>query len=271
MLILPPEWEKLWQGRDPFDQIFALQGQEYRNMDGRRTLRFELLGRSYFVKMYSGLGWRPIFKSLLTLRMPPVSTARNEWLAIKALSELGIETMTTVAYGERGWSPARRQSFLVTQDLVQTESLEDFCRNWAQTTPTTRLKRALIARVAQMSRALHENGMNHRDFYLCHFLLDVSAGYDQIDPDNLKLYLIDLHRVQIRHKISYRRRLKDLAALYFSSLEIGLSLRDCYRFMCSYSGTSLRQTLRGNLGLWRETAHRADKLMKRYNRKYRVI
>lgn len=269
MLILPPEWEKLWAGQDPFEQIFALEGQEFRNMDGRRTLCFELLGRSYFVKMYSGLGWRSILKSLLTLRLPPVSTARNEWLAIKALTALGIETMTAVAYGERGRSPASRQSFLVTKNLEQTESLEDFCRNWSQNPPSVGLKRALIARVARMSRVLHENGMNHRDYYLCHFLLDVSAGSDQVDPDNFRLYLIDLHRVQMRRHISSRARLKDLAALYFSSLETGLTTRDYYRFLRRYNSADLRPILTINKQLVVKIMQRGERLKLRFDRKFR--
>ncbi|AJF06880.1 lipopolysaccharide core heptose(I) kinase RfaP [Geoalkalibacter subterraneus] len=269
MLILPPEWQALWQGKDPFDQIFALQGKEFRNMDGRRTLRFELLGKSYFVKMYSGLGWKRLFKSLLTLRRPPVASARNEWKAIQALHHLGVETMTIVAYGERGHSLVERQSFLVTEDLVQTESLEDFCRDWLISPPPPRLKRALITRVAEISRMLHENGLNHRDYYLCHFLLDVSSGRDRLNPEDLHLYLIDLHRVQIRNRLPYRWRLKDLAGLYFSSLEIGLTTRDYYRFIQVYIGLSLRESLRQYGDLWRRITQRGVQLQKRFDRKYR--
>uniref|UniRef100_UPI003AF9562D lipopolysaccharide kinase InaA family protein n=1 Tax=Thiolapillus sp. TaxID=2017437 RepID=UPI003AF9562D len=32
-------------------------------------------------------------------------------------------------------------------------------------------KQRLIARVAAMTRRLHQNGINHRDLYICHFLL----------------------------------------------------------------------------------------------------
>ncbi len=238
-------------------------------MDGRRTLRFELLGSSYFVKMYSGLGWWPIIARLLTFRSPPVTTARNEWQAIEALSQIGVETMTAVAYGERGSSPATRQSFLVTEDLVQTESLEEFCRNWPDNPPLPRLKRALIDRVATMSRRLHENGINHRDFYLCHFLLDIAKGRDQVDPENLHLYLIDLHRVQIRQRIGSRARFKDLAALYFSSLEIGLTTRDFYRFLRCYSSADLRSTLSENKMLLSKIVRRGEYLQRRFDRKFR--
>ncbi|MBW6431841.1 lipopolysaccharide core heptose(I) kinase RfaP, partial [Patescibacteria group bacterium] len=193
----------------------------------------------------------------------------NEWCAIGALKNIGVDTMTVVAYGERGRSPASRQSFLVTEELVQTESLEDFCRDWAVNPPSPRLKRALIERVATMSRLLHHNGLNHRDFYLCHFLLDVAKGRDQVDPDNLHLYLIDLHRLQIRRQISSRARLKDLAALYFSSLEIGLTLRDYYRFLRRYENNDFRTVIRDNRQLIKKIMQRGDRLQLRFDRKFR--
>ncbi len=270
MLILPPEWESLWDGKDPFLQIFALQGQEYRNMDGRRTLRFELLGESYFVKMYQGIGWWRILRSILTLRKPPVLSARNEWQAIDALHKVGIDTLTTVAYGERGRSPATRQSFLVTKELTETESLEDFCRLWSVHPPTARLKRALIKRVAEMTHTLHQQGMNHRDLYLCHFLLDISTGRDLVNLDNFHLYLIDLHRVQFQSTITFRRRLKDLSALYFSSMEIGLTSRDLYRFIRDYTQEPLPRALRDKTFLWQQVRRRGEKLHKRFQRKFQT-
>jgi heptose I phosphotransferase len=251
---------------DWFEKIFELQGEEFRNMDGRRTLRFELLGRSYFVKMYQGVGWWRIIKSVLSLKKPPVLSAHNEWLAIKVLTELGVETMTSVAYGERGKSPATRQSFLVTEDLAETLSLEDLCRDWLKNPPPLRFKRALITRLAEVSRKLHSHGINHRDYYLCHFLLDVSADKELVTSSDFHLYLIDLHRVQFRKEVPLRWRIKDLSALYFSALEIGLTRRDCYRFMREYQQQPLRNAV--GTGLWRTVETKAKKLQQRFYRKY---
>lgn len=266
MIILPDSWKKQWQGQDVFDQLFTIRGDEYRNMDGRRTLRFDMLGRSYFAKLYRGIGWRRIFKSLLSLRKPPVLSARNEWLAIQKLTDLGVATMTIVGYGVRGVSPASKQSFLITQDLQGTESLEDFSRNWIEQPPDCRLKRALIKKIAQVSCTLHDNGINHRDYYLCHFLLDISAGKDNLDPQYLTPYLIDLHRVQFRSSVPRRWRIKDLAALYFSSMEIGLTQRDFYRFMCEYTQKPLAQIVKDCL--WQRVVVRGVKLQQRFYRKY---
>ena len=268
MIHLPVSWQRRWQGEDLFEQILSIDGEEFRNMDGRRTLRFEMLGKSYFAKIYSGIGWPRIIKSLLSLRKPPVLSASNEWKAIRKLEKLGVSTMTLVGYGEQGLSPAHRQSFIITEDLLQTESLEDFCRDWRVHPPDTRLKRALIKKLAQISRQLHENGINHRDYYLCHFLLDISGGREILDPERLNLYLIDLHRVQFRRHLPQRWRLKDLAGLYFSSLEIGLTTRDFYRFICVYTSRPLREVLVDENCLWHRVERRGQRLLKRFYRKY---
>jgi len=131
------------------------------------------------------------------------------------------------------------------------------------------LKRALIQKLASISRQLHEHGVNHRDYYLCHFLLDLSPGRAHLCADNLVLYLIDLHRVQFHRHLPQRWRKKDLAALYFSSMEIGLTKRDFYRFITVYSDLPLRLCLSKHAALWRYIQQRGDQLMQRYNRKYR--
>ncbi len=266
-LIVPESWRRHWRGRDIFECILSLQGEEYRNMDGRRTLRFELLGGSYFAKLYRGIGWRRILRSLLTLRQPPVLGARNEYRAIQRLHELDIATMTVVAFGERGLSPARRQSFLVTEELRGCVSLEDFCRPWRETAPPPALKRALIAYLARVSRQLHSNGINHRDYYLCHFLLKVGNDGADLDSTTLTAYLIDLHRVQFHKRLPLRWRVKDLASLYFSAMEIGFTQRDYYRFIRIYCDCPLRQALEQQR-LWRRVSRRGDYLLRRFYRKY---
>src|SRR3990167_4267715 len=124
--------------------------------------------------------------------------AANEWLAVQRLTELGIDTMTLVAYGRRGISPATQQSFVITEELTDTCSLEEVCGNWRAdgmaSAIQVRIKRNLIQRVAAIARNMHQNGVNHRDFYLCHFLLDMSQGMPAAATNAACLYLIDLHR-----------------------------------------------------------------------------
>lgn len=248
-LILAPEFEAAWAGQDPFDAAEALDGKVYRALAARKTLRFELNGRGYFIKIHRGVGWAEILKNLLTFRLP-ILGATNEWESIHRLQELGVETMTGVAFGRRGANPADQHSFIVTEDLAETESLEDFCRDWPQQKPDARLKRALVDRVAWMSRTMHEDGINHRDYYICHFLLDVSMGRDRVNPDDFRLHLIDLHRAQMRKRTPQRWLVKDIGGLYFSAMDIGLTRNDLFRFMRIYRNKSLRRTLVEDRAFW---------------------
>ncbi len=254
---LPRPWRRV-------DDVWSVDGEIYRNPEGanRRTLRFELGGKGYFLKLHWGVGWKEIIKNLITGRLPIVGAA-NEWRAIQRLQELGVETMRLEAYGEEGRNPAKLKSFVVTRELENTISLEDYCQNWRQSVPEFSTKQALITRVAQMTRTLHEQGINHRDLYICHFLLrEPWSGR----TEDLHLHLIDLHRVQQHRKLPRRWQVKDLGSLYFSIMEIGLTERDRWRFLKSYFGQPLREIFQQHRLLLQQTEKRAQALWAKGNR-----
>ncbi len=118
---------------------------------GRRTLRFELQGRGYFLKLHWGVGWGEIFKNLASGRLP-VLGAGPEWRALQRLPKLGIETMRLEAYGREGWNPARQRSFVVTRELESTVSLERYCADWKQNPPEPRRKWRLIEKAGPMEQ-----------------------------------------------------------------------------------------------------------------------
>ncbi|MCJ8170320.1 lipopolysaccharide core heptose(I) kinase RfaP [Atopomonas sediminilitoris] len=253
---------ELWAGKDPFVEVERLEGQVYRELEGRRTLRTEVAGKGYFVKIHRGIGWAEIVKNLLTAKLP-VLGARNEQVALRRLAELGVPSMTSVAYGERGVNPARQHSFIITHELAPTIDLEQLSLNWASVPPAPRLKWALIARVAEMAGRMHRGGINHRDFYICHFLLNTAEA---ITPETIQLSLIDLHRAQTRRATPIRWRNKDLAALYFSVLDIGLTRRDRLRFLRDYFQRPLREVLRDEAKLLNWLTTKANKLYARKQR-----
>lgn len=265
MFYLREELKSAWQGQDIFTLLAAQQGEVFRDKEGRRTLRFELKGRRYFLKYHAGVGWAEIIKNLLQFRKPIIS-ARNEWQAIERLHQLGIGTMQLAGYGEKGWNPAKRLSFVITDDLTETMSLEHVGSQWQKTPPSFQTKQALIRKLALISRKMHRAGINHRDYYLCHFLLtETFADSNQFDDDT-PLFLIDLHRTQQRSKVPDRWLVKDLGSLYFSAHEVSLTRRDKYRFICHYSGLSLREVIKQQAGFWLKVEQRAQRLLDKWNR-----
>ncbi len=263
-LYLREDFALAWKDADPFQKVDALQGVVYRNVKGRRTLQFEQDGKQYFAKIHHGVGWGEIIKNLLTLRLP-ILGAQNEWRAVAKLQKLGVETMTAVAWGSRGWNPARRHSFIITEALEHTVSLEDYCAPWAKQRPPFAIKLRLLSALARISRTVHSNGVCHRDYYICHFLLHESERFSAGDIREPRLSLIDLHRALISEKLPQRWIIKDVAGLYFSALHIGLNRHDFMRFVKIYSGKPLRQALNEDGAFWTEVHRKALQLDAKIN------
>jgi len=214
----------LWRGCDPFDEVAKLSGEEFRRVKSRRTFRVEIDGRGYFIKHHLGVGWKEILKNLFQFKLPVLGAA-NEFAAIRKLEELDVPTMSCVAFGERGNDPAKRESFLITRELADMVSLEDFCAKWAENPPEESLRRDLVRKLGRSIGIMHANGINHRDCYLCHFLRDKEGI----------LHVIDLHRAQIRAKTPYRYAVKDVAGILFSALDCHVRRSDITEFLRSYT------------------------------------
>lgn len=254
-VILREELADYWKEKPVFNLVQELTGKVVREMSDRQTLRVELNGQVYYRKWHRGIGWREIFKNLIRLRLP-VLGARNEWDALNKMRALGIPGLVPVAFGERGANPATRQSFIITRELADVIQLDHF---FEQREVQPAIKRALIGRVALIARELHAAGINHRDFYLCHFLLRESS----LTTDEQDLTLVDLHRAQLRPRVPERWRVKDIGGLLFSSLNIGFSQRDYLRFLKTYFATDVRSILREHESLLQKIRQRARSTYRR--------
>jgi len=245
-----------------FAQIWALQGEVYRSVASRTTLRFEAAGRAYFLKRHRGVGWREIFKNLIALRLP-VLGARNEYQTCRHLAGRGIAAPRVAAFAERGCSPAARDSFVICDALEDYESLEDLTDRWDDEPPDPLVKRRLVVAVARFARAMHAAGVVHRDFYICHLLVRREA----LQRGCVELAVIDLHRAQIRRRIPRRWLRRDLAALLFSVLDLPLSRTAWLRFVREYRGRPLREVWARDGSFWNGVYKRARALYRKGQRR----
>ena len=248
-------FRRLWAPpADPFARVAELAGEEFRRVKTRRTFRVELEGRGYFVKHHLGVGWGEIFKNLLMGKLP-VLGALDEYRALVRLKELGVATMTPAACGCRGRDPAHLESFVITEERAGMVDLETLAATWRTSPPPSRLRHDLIRAVAESAGRMHRGGVNHRDCYICHYLTPREG------PEFGKsVYVIDLHRAQLRKRVPRRYLVKDLAGLCFSALDPGLTRRDALRFVRSYSGRPLRAEFQENASLWAAVLKNAAKL-----------
>jgi len=218
---------------DPFEKLREIEGIVYRQTANRVTKKFFLNDQEYFFKYHGPIGYKEVLKNILKFQLPTVS-ARPEWNALLKSKELGINTPKPLAIFEKGFNPANSESFIITKSIEPNISLEEVFESNIAKEISASQKKTFIQGVASICRDLHLGGMNHRDLYLCHFLVDA-----KLDPKKT-IYLIDLHRTQIRRKITERWLIKDIGGLYHSAIKFGITERDCYRFLMTYFNCSLR-------------------------------
>ena len=259
-IFLTNELKNLFSSGDFFSIAENIEGEIFRKTANRITKEFTFEGDRYFIKLHYGVGWKEIFKNICKFRAPTIG-ASPELKALKKLRSLGIECPEPVAFFSRGVNPAKKYSFIITKALIQTISLEDLLLK-ERTVLSLKKKRQLLKNLALISRKLHLSGVNHRDYYLCHFHVR-----KDLDFSIQNIFLIDLHRAQIRRKVPLRWITKDIGSLLHSAMDLfptGYTLNDtmltemdCYRFLEIYFDKSLREVLKENRGFIRASRKRA--------------
>ncbi|XOV83641.1 MAG: lipopolysaccharide core heptose(I) kinase RfaP [bacterium] len=245
----------LWQDRDPLEAAFGLQGEVFRDVPGRRTLRVQLGEKIYFVKLHYGIGWTEVIKNWLQLKWPVIG-ARNEFVVCRALQKEQIPAPVPAAFGASSGSMAAQRSFVLSDELAGFTSLEDITDSWGDNPPSPIERQRYLYAVAHFARRFHQAGFIHRDFYICHLLADDARRAE----GEVSLAVLDLHRARRFAKVPFRWLKRDLAALLFSSLDLGFNHRDWLRFIAIYSGKPASVALRQDAALWRAVRERADKL-----------
>lgn len=253
--------ERLADEPDLFGWFLTQQGEAHRDVKNRLTYEVQLGDLHFYVKRHLGCGWGEVFKEWYRLRKPVVS-ARTEWEGAETLAAAGVRVPKVLGKGERGSYPHAVESFVALEALEDCETLEYFKDGWleVQGTRWTALKRALIHEVGTMTGRMHRSGLNHRDCYLCHFLINRELIRNWHEGKPTPLTLIDLHRVQQRPRVPTRWRAKDLRSLIFSAMDVGLTSADCARFLRAYLGEDWKNQLRSQAKFWQQVRKRALKM-----------
>ena len=252
-IFLNKELESLFLSGDPFLVAEDIQGEVFRQTANRITKEFTYEGNKYFIKLHYGVGWKEIVKNLLKLRAPTVG-AFPEWRALNKLRSLRIDCPEPVGFYSKGINPSNIRSFLVTKSLINTISIEEALKKGKLQELDFPTKKRFIEKVALISRNLHNNGINHRDYYLCHFHVDSNMDVEK------EIYLIDLHRAQLRTFMPARWASKDIGGLFHSAMGFKLNERDFYRFIKAYFNCSLKEALETRSKFIRTSRERAFRM-----------
>ncbi len=155
------------------------------------------------------------------------SFARIEHETAEQLAAAGIRTPRTIAWGEQRGGPFERRSFLMTEEIPDSQSLDrrpPACFTGPPTTANVRARREFLQRLASFIRRFHETGYRHRDLYLSHIFCSDSGEF----------CLIDMARAS-RPILQRRFQIKDLAALHYSAPAQYIARTDRLRFYLAYT------------------------------------
>jgi heptose I phosphotransferase len=217
-------------GLDTFEALRDFNGGSFLKKNKFRSVaRIELGNRVFYLKRHFW-PWRERLRSVNPLMRK--EDAKNEWDNMLLLNSLGFNTMTPVAFGEKKKFALSYFSLTLTENLYEAEKLEVFFpRHFKPSLDHEKIneKRAYIKKLAVLARDLHNNGLNHQDFYLGHVL--IRQGED-------KFFIIDVQRMHKNRTISLHDKIKDLAQLAYSAAGLGVFTKtDLLRFFHVYTGS----------------------------------
>jgi len=211
-------------GLESMDDIFSFEKGKNLSKENlakfRQRIMFETDNpkTTLFLKRYRNIPKLIQLKNWLN-RKKRISAMACDLEPGKKLQELGINTPLTIAYGEKWDGIFEKQSFIITEKIPDSLSLEEklpdsFFKN----------RKKFIKNLAGFVRKFHDTGFRHRDLYLCHIFCNLQEQFT----------LIDLNRAFKPFAFSQKYLIKDLAQLYYSAPGDTVTKADRLRLFLAY-------------------------------------
>ncbi len=170
----------------------------------RTIYRVGLDGLTFYLKHYPVCDLRGWLRQLVR-----PSKARSEYRKALAVAARGVPTFVPLGVGEERARFGAGASYLLTENLEETEPLDAFLETaLPRLAPArrTRLRQALAVSLGELVARMHEAGVRHNDLHPANVLVRVEA-------DRPVLYLIDLHTVRLGGPLDWRASHANLAML----------------------------------------------------------
>ena len=240
-----------------FEDLFNIQGNIVRSSLNRETVEFLFKNKKYFIKRFSKGSLFQNFLNNLGINKD-ICNAENEHNAYEILQDIGIETPKLVCYGneKKIWN---NRSFVISEEIKNFEQLDFFLSKNKYNKDKKKYQDQIYKKVVQIINKLHQNGIVHHDLYLCHFLLDLNSLEKK---KNIKIYLIDFHRLEKKTRVSSKGISKELGDLLFSIKFFGNDERFQKILNANYFNKVFLENHK------KEIRERADSMLKKYKNKY---
>ncbi|MFQ5730617.1 MAG: lipopolysaccharide kinase InaA family protein, partial [Planctomycetaceae bacterium] len=205
----------------------------------RTVYRVNLSCGTFFVKHYRVADWQAFLQNVVR-----PAKAQLEWDAVERVRAAGIPTVRRVALGVRKRGLFAADSYLVTREIDNVRTLHEFVARHSASAPAS-LRHGLSRALGELIGTLHRRGLLHRDLHAGNVLV-------RVDPKRgIRLWLIDLHAVSSKRRLSPRQVADNLATFgVFFTLRATPADRqrffDAYRNCVRREPTSVTDWLRSS-------------------------
>ena len=240
-----------------FEYLFNIQGNVVRSSKNRETVEFLFKNKKYYIKRFSKGSFFQNFLNKLGI-LKDICNAVNEHSAYEILQDIGIDTPKLVCYGneKKIWN---NRSFVISEEIKNFEQLDFFLSKKKYQKDKINYQDRIYKKVVHIINKLHQNGIVHHDLYLCHFLLDLNSLDNK---KNIKIYLIDFHRLVKKTKVSSKQISKELGDLLFSIKFFGNEERFQEILKTNYFNKNFLENYKLDIH------KRATLMLKKYKNKY---
>ncbi|MCD6352837.1 MAG: hypothetical protein J7M06_01325 [Proteobacteria bacterium] len=153
------------------------------------------------------------------------SRSWKEWQIGHKLSERSISTPPLVASGSSRKFGFLRKDYIISEEITEAKPLNIWIEeNIHQRSISLSEKKRVIQAFALFVRLIHDQGIYPSDFHQGNVLIKIEKTSPPI------FYLIDLHSIRIKRKLTLQNRIKNLVQLN----DFRISMPDRFRFLKSY-------------------------------------
>jgi tRNA A-37 threonylcarbamoyl transferase component Bud32 len=175
-------------GMPTLRQLIELPGVVVSGHVGRNVSRVVIGDETAYLKREHRVRWRDRFRNWRD-GFGPVSVSEREYRVIRRLREHGLPAPQPLARGE-----VVNRAFLLLAEADQAIELRQFGQ----------IDREIAADLGRTIAQIHNTGIDQPDLFAKHFLVNRETG---------QITILDWQRATVRGVVSWRRRIRSLAAL----------------------------------------------------------
>jgi len=146
------------------------------------------------------------FESIKTLFFSP---AEREWCAAQKVTQRNVPTFTPLAVGKFRRFGLLKKNYLISKSIDNAKSLKEYTHDYylSQAISDAFERRRVTIALAKFVKDLHQKGIFHQDFHWGNILIEKAK------QGALHFYLMDLHRVKLKSKLTNRQKIRNLSSL----------------------------------------------------------